>query len=115
MQLPTTSVLDSASLAGAQAAHNLAVILLTGWKQVWDRDPETVAAELNADVAKSVGIFTLNAQAGSAVNELLDSVNDERFPTRAILTMPPGWALTETGFYYTAPVIEEPDKTPLDP
>lgn len=98
---PTT--LDAATLTGAEAANYLASTLKSGWESVWNRAPQIVAAELNADLAKSVAIFQLNAQASSAVNALLDAVNDERFSVRVPTSMPSGWELTEAGFTYTAP------------
>jgi hypothetical protein len=97
------TALDSASLAGAEAAHHLASTLKSGWQSVWNRAPQIIAAELNADLTKSVAIFQLNAQASSAVNALLDAVNDERFSVRVPTSMPSGWELTEAGFTYTAP------------
>jgi hypothetical protein len=101
--LPSTTILDRGTLAGAEAAHNLAVILSTQYAAFWQRDPQTVAAELNANPMRTVGIFQLNTQAGTAVNALLDSLNDDRFPTRAPVEMPVDWAFVDGQFTYTAP------------
>jgi hypothetical protein len=104
--LPTPTILDQGTLAGAEAAHNFAVILKAQFDRFWQRDPSEVAAELNANPMRTVGIFQLNTQAGTAVNALLDSLNDPRFPTRAPVDMPVGWAFVDGQFTYTAPVSE---------
>jgi hypothetical protein len=106
--IPKLSTLDKATIQGAEAAHHLAVTLKSGWEQVWNREPETVATELNADLGKSISIFQLNTQTANAINAILDSVDDERFSVRVPTSMPTGWELTEEGFIYTAPVIETP-------
>ena len=106
--LSTPTTLERASLAGAEAAHHLASTLKAGWESVWNRAPEIVAAELNADLANSVTIFQLNAQASTAVNALLDVVDDERFSVRVPTSMPDGWQLTEQGFIFVAPPEPEP-------
>ena len=107
------TVLQLSSLAGAEAAHHLASTLKSGWESVWNRASEIVAAELNADLANSITIFQLNAQASTAVNALLDAVNDERFSVRVPTSMPTGWELTEQGFIFVAP--PEPEPLVLDP
>ncbi len=107
--IPKLSTLDQVTLQGAEAAHHLAFTLKAGWEQVWNRAPEVVAEELNADLVKSSAIFALNAQAAVSVNALLDAVNDDRFTARVPTAMPTGWTFDpQTGFTYTAPVIEEP-------
>lgn len=107
------TVLQSSSLAGAEAAHHLASTLKAGWESVWNRASEIVAAELNADLANSITIFQLNAQASTAVNALLDAVNDERFSVRVPTSMPTGWELTEQGFIFVAPPQPEPEPEPI--
>lgn len=104
------STLDSATLKGAEAAHHFATILKSGWESVWNRSPEIVAAELNADLAKSSAIFALTAQAASSVNALLNAVNDERFSVRVPTSMPEGWEITKNGFIFTAPSEPEPSE-----
>jgi len=113
--IPKLTILDQVTIQGAEAAHHLAATLKAGWEQEWNRAPEIVAAELNADLAKSVAIFQLNAQTATAINAILDGVSDERFSVRVPTSMPSGWELTESGFVYTAPPVPElpePDPAP---
>jgi len=102
------TVLQSASLAGAEAAHHLAVVLKAGWERYWRRDPQVILAEMTADLVNTLAIFALNTQAGTAVNALLDALNDDRFSARAPVTLPDGWAFDGTQFAYTAPTPPEP-------
>jgi len=104
--IPKLTTLDQVTIQGAEAAHHLAATLKAGWEQVWNRAPEVVAAELNADLAKSGAIFQLNAQTATAINAILDSVNDDRFSVRVPTSMPSGWELGQAGFIYTAPEPE---------
>lgn len=108
--IPTLTQLDKGIQAGAEAAHHFASILNAHYQSVWNRDPETVAAELNADVHKSATIMQLNSQAAIAVNALLDALDDPRFQTRASDSLPANWSVGEAGFVYTAP--EPPVDTP---
>lgn len=109
--LPKPSLLDSAALAGSEAAHHLAVVLRSQWSAVWERDPVIVLAELSADPTKTAAIFALNTQAAAAVNALLDAVGDSRFSTRAPQTMPDGWSFDGTAFTYVTP----PEPLAIDP
>jgi hypothetical protein len=108
--IPKLTTLDTVTIQGAEAAHHLAATLKAGWEQVWNRSPEIVSAELNADLAKSGAIFQLNAQTATAINAILDLVDDERFSVRVPVSMPTGWELTQEGFVYTAPIIEEQEE-----
>jgi len=105
--IPKLTNLDTVTIQGAEAAHHLATTLKAGWEQVWNRSPEVVAAELNADLAKSTAIFQLNAQTATAINAILDLVDDERFSVRVPTSMPSGWELGQAGFVFTAPEPEE--------
>lgn len=105
--IPKPSVLDSGLIAGAQAAHHFATVLKSQWQAFWHRTPETVAAELNADVARSLQIFALNSQSAQAVNAVLDAVGDSDLSNRAPDAMPEGWAFDGTAFTYTAPVLPQ--------
>ena len=111
--IPKLTILDTATLQGAEAAHHLAATLKAGWESVWNRSPEIVAAELNTDLAKSTAIFHLNTQTATAINAILDAVNDDRFTARVPTAMPNGWELTAEGFVYTAPIIET--LNPIEP
>lgn len=106
--LPTPTILDSGLLAGAEAANHLASVISSQWSRFWNRDPEVVAAELNADPQRSGQIFALNGQAAQAVNALLDAMQDARFSRRAPAAMPEHWSVGADGFVFTTPVIEEP-------
>jgi hypothetical protein len=101
--LPIPSVLDSATLAGAESAHHLATVIDTQWQAFWLRDTATVMAEIEGDLQKTLAIFALNSQAAQAVNALLDAVNDARFPRRAPDAMPAGWAFDGSQFTYQPP------------
>jgi hypothetical protein len=98
------TVLQSASLAGAEAAHHLAGVLRAGWERYWQRSPETILAEMADDLSNTLAIYQLNTQAGTAVNALLDALDDDRFTARAPVAMPEGWSFSpDTGFSYAAP------------
>jgi hypothetical protein len=107
--LPNPSILESATLTAAEAAHHFATVIKTGWQAFWNRDPETVQAELHDDLPKTLAIFALNTQAAESVNALLDAVNDPRFSNRAPAELPPHWSFDGTEFVYAPPEpIEEP-------
>lgn len=112
MNLPSLSTLDQGLLAGAEALHHSAQVLRNAWTAFWQRDPAVVIAELNGDIVKHGTAFALNEQAATAINALLDAVNDERFPTRAPVAMPEYWAFDGTQFTYTSPAPEEPTPEP---
>jgi len=101
--LPQPTVLDSAALAGAEAAHHLATVLTVQWQAFWNRPVDTVLADIEADLQKTLAIFALNTQASTAVNALLDAVNDPRFVRRAPTILPEGWAFDGAAFIYTPP------------
>jgi len=104
--LPSFTVLEKAALAGAEAAHFFASVLNTQHQAFWKRNVDDVNAELNANVARNLAIFELNTKAGVAVNELLDALGDERFSTRAPITMPANWVFENGAFAYVAPKLE---------
>jgi hypothetical protein len=112
LTLPNPPLLDTAALAGAQAAHYLATVLRSQWSAFWSRDPATVLADLHADLPKTLTIFQLNTQAALAVNALLDAVNDERFPTRAPAELPQYWTFSPEGGFAYAPPAPEPEPEP---
>lgn len=97
------SVLDAGALAGAEAANHFAAVLHANWHAFWDRPVEAVLADLNADKAKTLEVFTLNTQAATAVNAIIDAVADERFSHRAPDYMAAGYGFDGTQFTYTAP------------
>lgn len=104
--LPSFTVLEKAALAGAEAAHFFASVLNTQHQTFWQRNVDEILAELNANVARNLAIFELNTKAGKAVNELLDALGDERFSTRAPVTMPAYWIFENGAFAYVAPKQE---------
>jgi hypothetical protein len=108
--LPQPTILDSAALAGAEAAHHLATVLRTQWTGFWQRDPAIVLADIQADLPKTLAIFALNTQAAEAINALLDAISDPRFQRRAPTTLPAHWSFDGTAFSYDPPVIEDPEE-----
>jgi hypothetical protein len=115
LTLPNPPLIDTAALAGAQAAHHFATVLRAQWSAFWGRDVATVLSDLHADLPKTLAIFQLNTQAALAVNSLLDAVADERFPVRAPAELPPYWSFApEVGFAFTPPPppVEEPAPEP---
>lgn len=104
--LPSFTVLEKAALAGAEAAHFFASVLNTQHQTFWQRNVDDVTTELNANIARNLAIFELNTKAGKAVNELLDALGDERFSTRAPITMPANWIFENGAFAYVAPKQE---------
>jgi hypothetical protein len=104
--LPSFTVLEKAALAGAEAAHFFASVLNTQHQTFWQRNVDEILAELNANIARNLAIFELNTKAGKAVNELLDALGDERFSTRAPITMPANWVFDNGAFAYVAPKLE---------
>jgi hypothetical protein len=108
--LPAPTILDSAALAGAEAAHHLATVLRVQWNAFWLRDPATVIADIEADLPKTLAIFALNTQAATAVNALLNAVNDPRFANRAPDELPANWTFNGTAFAYSAPEPLAPEE-----
>jgi len=105
------TVIQAVSLAGAEAAHHLAGVLRSGWERYWQRSPETILAEMDDDLPNTLAIFTLNTQAGTAVNALLDALDDDRFTARAPVALPDGWAFDGTAFAFT-PTAPAPPTEP---
>lgn len=106
--LPQPSILDTAALAGAEAAHHLASVLQTQWAAFWQRDPSTVLADIEADLPKTLAIFELNTQAATAINTLLDAVDDPRFANRAPTSLPANWSFDGLAFSYAPQEDIEP-------
>jgi len=104
---PQPTILDSALLKGAEAAHHFVTVVSTGWNEFWNRDPDTVLADLNADVEKFVAVSALTEQAATAGNALLDAINDPRFSRRAPVGMPAYWSFDGTAFAYSPPLPPE--------
>lgn len=102
--IPSHTPLIRGLLAGAEAAHYFATVLRSQYEMFYDRDTATILAELNADITQSLAIFELNTQAGTAVNSLLDAINDPRFSTRAPVTMPSNWTFVDGQFAYIQPI-----------
>jgi len=98
------SILDSATLAGAEAAHHMASVLRSQWELFWNRDSEIIFDEIGADLQKTLAIFTLNTQAGTSINALLDAIGDDRFSKRAPVSLPANWSFDGSTFSYNPPV-----------
>ena len=112
MILPTPTPLQRAAQAGAEAIHYAATVLRAQYDAVWGRDPETVAAELNADVPTSVLLMELHNQAATALNALLDTLNAPQYSTRAQTSMPEYWSFADGAFSYSPPPPPEPEPEP---
>jgi len=110
--LPQPTILATAALAGAEAAHHLATVLQVQWQAFWNRAPENVQADIESNLPQTLAIFALNTQAATAVNALLDAVNDPRFTRRAPTTLPAHWSFDGDQFAYTAPPEPEPEPEP---
>lgn len=104
--LPAPTPLQLAAQAGAEAIHYAATVLRAQYSAVWDRDPATVAAELNADPATSAQLMALHNQASTAVNALLDALDSPTHSTRAQTAMPEYWSFTDGAFTYNPPAPE---------
>lgn len=100
--------MDSCSLRGAEAAHHFAAVIRNQYDAFWQRDVAVLLADLNADVTKTLAIFGLNTQAATAVNAMLDAIDDPRWPTRAPAAMPEGFSFDQQAgtFGYVAPESE---------
>jgi len=107
--LPQPTVLDSVLLKGAEAAHHSVTVISTGWSEFWNRSPEQVLAELNTDITKTTAGFSLAEKMATDSNAILDAVNDSRFPRRAPIGMPTGWAFDGSTFSYTPPADPAPE------
>jgi hypothetical protein len=105
--LPKQTILDAGALASAEAAHHFASVLAASYRTFWQRNDETVLAELNADAAKTLALFQLNTQAGTSVNAILDSLNDDRLTNRAPTSMPPYWGYNGQQFTHDPPTPDE--------
>ena len=110
--IPQPTVLDLGLIAGAEAANHFATVLRSQYSAVWDRDPATVVAELNADVATSALLMELHNQAANAMNALLDALNAPQYSTRAQTSMPPHWSFADGAFSYNPPAPPEPEPEP---
>jgi hypothetical protein len=113
--IPQPTILDKATLAAAEAANHLASVMQSGWTSFWQRDSAEVLADIAADLPKTLAIFALNTQAGGSVNALLDAINDEHFPARAPVDLPPYWSFNGTAFEYSPPPAPEPEPEPEQP
>lgn len=103
--IPTPTQLDIGILAGAEAANHFAAVLSNQWQAFWNRDTDTILAELNSD-PRAATVFALNSQAAATVNALLDSIGSPKYSNRAPTSMPAGWAFDGSIFSYTAPEPE---------
>jgi hypothetical protein len=103
------TILDSATLASAEAYHHAATVARSGWLKYWSRSPEVILADMAADLPKTLAVFSLSTQSGLAVNALLDAINDERFTNRAPVELPPHWSFDGTAFVYAPPAPEIPE------
>ena len=112
MNIPTLSTLDKGKLAGAEAANHFASTLRSGWVAFWQRPTATVLSDLNADLAGIAETFALNTQAGTAINALLDAVDDGRFPARAPVTLPDYYSFNGSAWIFTPPPPPEPEPIP---
>jgi hypothetical protein len=106
--------MDSGALAGAVAAHHFATVLRSQWSAFWQRDTEEVLAELHSDLSKTLAVFSLNTQAGTAVNALLDAIGDDRFCNRAPVELPAFWTFTGTAFEFNPPPPPPQSEPTLD-
>ena len=90
-------------LTVAEAAHNLVEVQTAIFQRFWNRSPDRILAELNSDVARYAAILNSNTALGTPANAQLDALDlPDKFPRRAPVTMPEGWAFSEeTGFSYT--------------
>lgn len=74
---------DASVIRCAEAAHHLAAVLRNENVRFWSVPTARLLAVLNHDVATTLATFAANTAAGSAVNAILDQLDDPRFPTRA--------------------------------
>lgn len=74
---------DASVIRCAEAAHHLAAVLRNENSRFWSVPTDRLLAVLNHDVATTLATFAANTAAGTAVNAILDQLDDPRFPTRA--------------------------------
>ena len=82
MTIPTQTALQSAQIKGAEAAHYLAATLKFSWELIFNRDPQLVIAELNADPS-AIASMQLNATLAAALNPLLAGNRSSFNPSRS--------------------------------
>jgi hypothetical protein len=66
---------------------------------------DRLLAVLNADVLASAATLSANSELGSAVNDSLDALGSDRFPTRAPLTGRSDIQFDGTSFILIPPII----------
>lgn len=74
---------DESVIRCAEAAHHLASVLSNENARFWSVPTDRLLAILNHDVAVTLATFAANTAAGTAVNAILDQLDDPRFPGRA--------------------------------
>lgn len=118
----TPTPLQRATLACAEVAHYAATVFRNQYSEIWNRAPETVAAELNANVEQSAALLALYEEAATSHNALLDQLAallpegaPNPFTNRAPIGMPPHWSFTDGVFSYNPPPPPpaDPDQAPL--
>ncbi len=113
--IPQPTFLETGALAGAEAANHMATVMRSAYGTFWSREPAAIIAEITADIVKAGTIFTLNTQAGTAINTLLDAIADTRFTARAPVTLPAYWTFDANGISYDPPPPSEPSPDEQEP
>ena len=101
---------DQDVLEIAQAAHHLAVVMDARNRRFWSFPTDRLLSVLNANVPRTLSIFSANTALGTATNTALDSLNTEMFPVRAPVV--PGRSdivFDGTQFVFVPPQEPEPE------
>lgn len=94
---------DSIVLRVAEAVHHLAATLQSANAEFWAAEPEQLVADLNANIEASASIMAANLALASVVNSHLDSLDLDRFASRAPVAIGhPAIAFDGQAFVYTA-------------
>lgn len=76
------ALIDELLLQSAEACNHLAAVLRNGNERFWGLPTERLLAVLNADVPRTLAIFSANTATASSINAQLDQLGEE-FPGRA--------------------------------
>ena len=99
---------DLLVLRVAEAVNHLASTLVSVNKDFYSVDSEQLVSDLNADLENSLSLMTANLTLGTVVNDHLDALNLAKYGKRVPLEISdPTITITEAGFVYTEPVVEE--------
>jgi hypothetical protein len=102
---------DELVIQCAQAANHLAAVLSNQNVKFWSLPTDRLVAVLNHDVPVTLATFAANTSLGSAVNSILDQLNDPRFLNRAPVVPGRTDIVFGDGSFVFVPAISQPENS----